>query len=151
MIRRPPRSTRTDTLFPYPTLFRSLGQVAQLRGPFDHFDRSRKGRVGRGRDAVDPLRHPARRGDLRADLGAGQDAAMAGLRALAQLDLDHPDLLALRDVAEAFGIETTGLVAAAEIAAAKLPHDVAAMGSVIGAETAFAGVDRKSTRLNSSH
>src|SRR3546814_9111025 len=24
MIRRPPRSTRTDTLFPYPTLYRSL-------------------------------------------------------------------------------------------------------------------------------
>src|SRR3546814_19413590 len=28
MIRRPPRSTRTDTLFPYTTLFRSLGRVA---------------------------------------------------------------------------------------------------------------------------
>src|SRR3546814_6783917 len=28
MIRRPPRSTRTDTLFPYTTLFRS-------RGPYD--------------------------------------------------------------------------------------------------------------------
>src|SRR3546814_12176665 len=26
MIRRPPRSTRTDTLFPYPTLFRSDGR-----------------------------------------------------------------------------------------------------------------------------
>src|SRR3546814_13624672 len=26
MIRRPPRSTRTDTLFPYTTLFRSDGQ-----------------------------------------------------------------------------------------------------------------------------
>src|SRR3546814_2122433 len=26
MIRRPPRSTRTDTLFPYTTLFRSGGQ-----------------------------------------------------------------------------------------------------------------------------
>src|SRR3546814_5160765 len=26
MIRRPPRSTRTDTLFPYTTLFRSVGQ-----------------------------------------------------------------------------------------------------------------------------
>src|SRR3546814_7909454 len=25
MIRRPPRSTRTDTLFPYPTLFRAGG------------------------------------------------------------------------------------------------------------------------------
>src|SRR3546814_8546278 len=29
MIRRPPRSTRTDTLFPYTTLFRSL--VAERR------------------------------------------------------------------------------------------------------------------------
>src|SRR3546814_6588565 len=29
MIRRPPRSTRTDTLFPYTTLFRST----QLQGP----------------------------------------------------------------------------------------------------------------------
>src|SRR3546814_18218115 len=28
MIRRPPRSTRTDTLFPYTTLFRSLGGQA---------------------------------------------------------------------------------------------------------------------------
>src|SRR3546814_1506354 len=27
MIRRPPRSTRTDTLFPYTTLFRSLALV----------------------------------------------------------------------------------------------------------------------------
>src|SRR3546814_7459800 len=27
MIRRPPRSTRTDTLFPYTTLFRSLSDV----------------------------------------------------------------------------------------------------------------------------
>src|SRR3546814_11388107 len=28
MIRRPPRSTRTDTLFPYTTLFRSAAPVA---------------------------------------------------------------------------------------------------------------------------
>src|SRR3546814_9223182 len=27
MIRRPPRSTRTDTLFPYTTLFRSTGAL----------------------------------------------------------------------------------------------------------------------------
>src|SRR3546814_10215337 len=27
MIRRPPRSTRTDTLFPYTTLFRSPGNI----------------------------------------------------------------------------------------------------------------------------
>src|SRR3546814_14603736 len=31
MIRRPPRSTRTDTLFPYTTLFRSTG-LAQGKG-----------------------------------------------------------------------------------------------------------------------
>src|SRR3546814_14879468 len=29
MIRRPPRSTRTDTLFPYTTLFRSRFSIAQ--------------------------------------------------------------------------------------------------------------------------
>src|SRR3546814_8744040 len=29
MIRRPPRSTRTDTLFPYTTLFRSFGAPAR--------------------------------------------------------------------------------------------------------------------------
>src|SRR3546814_19129113 len=36
MIRRPPRSTRTDTLFPYTTLFRSLRQplgIAMLAVP----------------------------------------------------------------------------------------------------------------------
>src|SRR3546814_1665458 len=34
MIRRPPRSTRTDTLFPYPTLFRSVcGAVDRFRLP----------------------------------------------------------------------------------------------------------------------
>src|SRR3546814_1619410 len=31
MIRRPPRSTRTDTLFPYTTLFRSVAQVHVVR------------------------------------------------------------------------------------------------------------------------
>src|SRR3546814_1509861 len=38
MIRRPPRSTRTDTLFPYTTLFRSDGRPAapaRRRGIFD--------------------------------------------------------------------------------------------------------------------
>src|SRR3546814_12034309 len=31
MITRPPRSTRTDTLFPYPTLFRSRRPVIAVR------------------------------------------------------------------------------------------------------------------------
>src|SRR3546814_13682893 len=33
MIRRPPRSTRTDTLFPYPTLFRSPASRAIAAAP----------------------------------------------------------------------------------------------------------------------
>src|SRR3546814_5790763 len=33
MIRRPPRSTRTETLFPYTTLFRSLPQGAEKPPP----------------------------------------------------------------------------------------------------------------------
>src|SRR3546814_4736165 len=32
MIRRPPRSTRTDTLFPYTTLFRSNWALAKAHG-----------------------------------------------------------------------------------------------------------------------
>src|SRR3546814_13569296 len=31
MVRRPPRSTRTDTLFPYPTLFRSFTEDRAAR------------------------------------------------------------------------------------------------------------------------
>src|SRR3546814_6160427 len=33
MMRRPPRSTRTDTLFPYTTLFRSMRQRSSVRRP----------------------------------------------------------------------------------------------------------------------
>src|SRR3546814_4415477 len=35
MIRRPPRSTRTDTLFPYPTLFRSGAEVLAIAARLD--------------------------------------------------------------------------------------------------------------------
>src|SRR3546814_14928987 len=39
MIRRPPRSTRTDTLFPYTTLFRSDGDcLDQIRFALDHVE-----------------------------------------------------------------------------------------------------------------
>src|SRR3546814_9717102 len=39
MIQRPPRSTRTDTLFPYTTLFRSIRALGgQINVPADRFD-----------------------------------------------------------------------------------------------------------------
>src|SRR3546814_1096962 len=42
MIRRPPRSTRTDTLFPYTTLFRSRVSIAAIGR---HVDRQFGGRA----------------------------------------------------------------------------------------------------------
>src|SRR3546814_15480116 len=39
MIRRPPRSTRTDTLFPYTTLFRSTGALLPLSFQHSHYGR----------------------------------------------------------------------------------------------------------------
>src|SRR3546814_3656699 len=49
MIRRPPRSTRTDTLFPYTTLFRSLGWLEEVRA----LDKALRGpRPGAGLDGI---------------------------------------------------------------------------------------------------
>src|SRR3546814_13033530 len=72
MIRRPPSSTRTDSLFPYTTLFRSqpasIDSLADLRsyaranhagrrkndraGPFDH---ARAGMTGKARGGIGPV------------------------------------------------------------------------------------------------
>src|SRR3546814_1004389 len=46
MIRRPPRSTRTDTLFPYTTLFRSQGVALPEYG----IDQQVQARRGLGQD-----------------------------------------------------------------------------------------------------
>src|SRR3546814_6354396 len=55
MIRRPPRSTRTDTLFPYTTLFRSLELLRQRGRPGRHQHRRDHRVPGRvpGRGVVD--------------------------------------------------------------------------------------------------
>src|SRR3546814_12135670 len=58
MIRRPPRSTRTDTLFPYTTLFRSRQRRRPVRAPAARpggAPRTRPVRARAGRS-----RHPAR-------------------------------------------------------------------------------------------
>src|SRR3546814_7266646 len=50
MIRRPPRSTRTDTLFPYTTLFRSPAPAAPTAVPAARARRRcPRGRTGPGR------------------------------------------------------------------------------------------------------
>src|SRR3546814_18792546 len=60
MIRRPPRSTRTDTLFPYTTLFRSIKAVDQAlrRGVGEQFRKALLHCLGDMRDD-----HALRRND----------------------------------------------------------------------------------------
>src|SRR3546814_17407637 len=52
MIRRPPGSTRTDTRFPYTTLFRSDLAAGVSRQRRDHVD------AARGLEGGDPLARP---------------------------------------------------------------------------------------------
>src|SRR3546814_20737152 len=66
MLRRPPRSTRTDTLFPYTTLFRSI-----LRG--DEGEGIAGERAG-DRLALD---RAGRRGDVTVEVAAGDDIDVA--------------------------------------------------------------------------
>src|SRR3546814_617266 len=49
MIRRPPRSTRTDTIFPYTTLFRSDAGLLRRQG---HRRRHRDDRCARNRQGL---------------------------------------------------------------------------------------------------
>src|SRR3546814_13462423 len=79
MIRRPPRSTRTDTLFPYTTLFRSLSIMGCVTKKENNGWESL---AGVGRRALRPDRHRA--GALRphridtAAIVAAANAASAG-------------------------------------------------------------------------
>src|SRR3546814_8760949 len=54
MIRRPPRSTRTDTLFPYTTLFRSTGHFT-IKSPHDIAIDFTEADLARLKKAVDAL------------------------------------------------------------------------------------------------
>src|SRR3546814_4027618 len=70
MRRRPPRSTRTDTLFPYTTLFRSEGiqhHVAGLRRGEDGAVEQRLGLLCRMRLIAVGILHPLRPGAERND------------------------------------------------------------------------------------
>src|SRR3546814_5101444 len=71
MIRRPPRSTRTDTLFPYTTLFRS-DFLGGLTGRLQVFARIELARIF-GHEASNCARHG------QADIGIDIDLANAEL------------------------------------------------------------------------
>src|SRR3546814_10934976 len=101
MIRRPPRSTRTDTLFPYTTLFRSGAQADEAcmadraaggvfrKGDFGDevglqpADMARRGRLDRerGRLARTALERACEHRH-RVDIEAGADIALVDKRAV---------------------------------------------------------------------
>src|SRR3546814_3257365 len=122
MLRRPPRSTRTDTLFPYTTLFRSLVvgnddlDAAVILVDDDALDRC-------GLERVDD--------EGRGVFGPGDDV---GLLALHFLD-DRLDAAALHADARADRIDAAVIADHADL----------------GARTRVARGARKSTRLKSSH
>src|SRR3546814_1263047 len=61
MIRRPPRSTRTDTLFPYTTLFRSRCRQIYLHArTLPAWHRPRASMAGTACDTLSPSRGPLR-------------------------------------------------------------------------------------------
>src|SRR3546814_13259190 len=111
MVRRPPRSTRTDTRFPYTTLFRSAAGAVERAGE-------------RGLDA------------LRVEVGGEAEVGIA----------DHV-AARVRTQAQAAVGRGDGHVALPGVAHRTQP----AVDRDLAAQHPWPAVDRKSTRLNSSH
>src|SRR5262245_932426 len=104
-------------------------------------------RMAGGRHAIDVDRDAPRGGDFGGDLRRRQHAAMPGLGALRQLDLDHLDLRIAGLGCKPLGAERAVIVAAAKIAAADLPDDVTAELLVVAAVAAFTSVVCKAAEL----
>ena len=115
-----------------------------------HLYGRRKGAVARRGDAVLAPFHQADARNLARNLSGRQDSAETRLGTLAELDLDHFDLLLRRRLGEALGRERSIHVAAAEVAGADLPNDVAAVFAVVRAEPAFARIVRKAAELGAA-
>ena len=117
----------------------AAGELAHPGHEQDQLTRRREHPVVRRGHALLAGRNAASIGDLAGDLGSGQHAADAGLGSLAELERDHLDLVVGGRVAELAGVEVAVLGPGAEVAAADLPDQVAALAVVL-AEPALAGV-----------
>src|SRR3546814_3828785 len=134
MIRRPPRSTRTDPLFPYTTLFRSRRRTA----PDGGHDASRTRDLRRA--------YRSRQGNARASLHR--------LRVAVELARGHD-----RSAAPAADAAWRSAASRADHRAAAHPRAATATSRLIARgvrprsdhDEIWRFTDRKSTRLNSSH
>src|SRR3546814_8329216 len=114
MIRRPPRSTRTDTLFPYTTLFRSAQRaiaflpVAAAERIGDQFDAAAVGQAPQ-------LRRPVLRAviDRRVQAALLEERMLAAARGANDVRADVPrDVDARKSDAAAGVVDQHGIVAA---------------------------------------
>src|SRR3546814_10659498 len=127
MIRRPPRSTRPDTLFPYTTLFRSeargLGNaLAEAAHPFG------------------AVVEPPRRTDPKRGIMARQRRQLARIAVLVEREEDDREA-GLRSVAPEQRGERVDIIGCRRT-----------VGALVAAEKLHQlRVDRKGTRVNSSH
>src|SRR3546814_4756041 len=93
MKRGHPRSTRTDTLFPYTTLFRSAEDLVLLLADRDRVERD-------GRLHGDERHHLEQVGDHHVAIGAGvlvEGRAALQSQRLGDVDLDVVDVVAVPD------------------------------------------------------
>src|SRR3546814_15231946 len=144
MIRRPPRSTRTDTLFPYTTLFRSAAVEPVKRGREDPrqragggtaFDVVRAGAVACHRVRADAPASGVATG-CRAAAGAVAAVAVAGV-------VDRPAARTQGERAVGFAARIPRSPVAAHLGVLRgFRHPPRPLAAAIG---------RASRRLNSSH
>src|SRR3546814_5252254 len=127
MIRRPPRSTRTDTLFPYTTLFRSAGRHRD--------DHGCRGEVGLGVDVEADGEHVVGPDDEADETDRHHGVGHAEI---AEHRLARESRHDVADDAESRQDHDVDLGVTEE------PEQVLEQNRV-------AAADRKSTRLNSSH
>ena len=80
-------------------------------------------------------------------LGPGKHAAVAGLGALAELEFNQFDLRVGGIGGKLVGIEAAVVIAAAKVARADFPDQIAAVHAVVGGDGALARVMRKAAAL----
>src|SRR3546814_2447364 len=155
MIRRPPRSTRTDTLFPYTTLFRSAEHEADRRGAEagagrrGAADRVRTGDEGIGA-MIDVEQYALRafEQDARAGLADLFQALPHRLRIFEHIVGDFGQVGDQARAVDRRFAEPGAQRVVMRGQAVDLRFEMVEMRQVADADRA---ADRKSTRLNSSH
>src|SRR3546814_9428060 len=140
MIRRPPRSTRTDTLFPYTTLFRSVRAADEGEGTAPSV--GMVSAAAHGSASILPISWM-----YIALMGAD------GLRRATQVALLNANYIARRLEPHYATLYTgrNGLVAHECILDLRPLKDATGIGAEDVAKRLIDLGDRKSTRLNSSH